>query len=62
MTDKDLYKAIEILMEVSKERYFEFKKEVLVNTEISDELIRFFNLLFDLIEKRRPELQEGGAF
>lgn len=56
MTDKDLYKAIEILMEVSKERYFEFKKEVLGNKEISDELIRFFNLLFDLIEKRRPEL------
>lgn len=62
MTDKDLYKVIEILMEVSKERYFEFKKEVLANTEISDELIRFFDLLFDLIEKRRPELQEGGAF
>lgn len=62
MTDKDLYKMIEILMEISKERYFEFKKEVLADKDISVELIRFFNLLFDLIEKRRPELQEGGAF
>lgn len=61
MRNKELIEMTEILMEMPEEKYQECKREFL-NTEFKSPMMKdFLRLLFVSIEKRRPELVEGGA-
>ena len=62
MINKDIREIIEILMEIPKDKYHKFKAEVLSDEENNSQRLNdLFKAIFSLIEKRRPELVEGGV-
>ena len=60
MIDKELYEIVEILLEISKEKYYKFKDEFM-NDENPQNIKDLFKTVFTTIEKHRPDLVEEGT-
>lgn len=60
MIDKEFYEIIKNLLEISKENYHKFKNEFM-NDENTQNIKDIFKVVFETIEKHRPELMEGES-